>query len=382
VVVETTPPAAPAIAAPRGWLAASDSAAVDIGLSTYAPHPGSGIAGYSVTRDGSEPDAAIDVPGASASYRLGQLADGATVVRARAVSGAGIAGASARAVVRVDRGSPVATLTGAGSPATAHPGSVAVTLSGRDALSGMGEAPAGDPVTAGGHVAYRLDGAAWTLVRGDEAAIAVTDAGHHTLAYYAVDAAGNRSAEQTRAILIAPGASGDPVVRGGFGARTANPRTTFTAAARFGDPCPAVASLAGARDAALGNGQTLVGFDLPAAPDCTVESARLRLYAAAASAAAPVDVARAGAAWDAATVTADTAPGSVGPAARATSPGTPGWVEWDVTAQVQALYRRGDNGLLVRSPSGAAPVAWCTRTAPPASCDGDRRPQLVVRFAP
>jgi hypothetical protein len=144
----------------------------------------------------------------------------------------------------------------------------------------------------------------------------------------------------------------------GFGDRTANPGTTFTAARQFGTPCPDAATIAADRTKALTDVDLLVGFPLPAAPDCSVASATLRLHAS--SAATRVDVTRASSSWDPGTVDWETRPGTVG--ATATATGAPGWIEWDVTAQVEALYRTGDNGLWVR---GAA---------------ADRPAELVVRF--
>jgi hypothetical protein len=237
---------------------------------------------------------------------------------------------------------------------------------------------ADDAVSGTGHVAYKLDGGDWVRVEGDEAAVRIGGAGAHVLAYQAVDAVGNRSPEQTRTITIRPGDSRSVLDVAGFGDWTANPRTTFTAAPRFGPPCPAQATLVATRDAGSGGRDALLGFALPAAPDCVVASARLRLYAPPAAAGSRVDVARASAAWSEAAVDTDSWPGLVGAVANATVPDGGGWAEWDVAAQVQALYRHGDNGLQARA---GAPVAWCTREANTAGCGADRRPELVLRFA-
>jgi hypothetical protein len=378
VQVDGAAPMAPVLGTPGRWVRADR---YDVALSTPAPQPYSGVAGYSVTRDGGEPDGTVDVTG---GYSLRDLPEGVTVVKARAVSGAGVAGPVATGVVRVDRTAPAAEMSGAGSPGVPHPGAVVVTIGGSDRLSGMD------------HVAYRLDGAPdWTLVPGDEADVRIEGAGRHALAHYVADAAGNRSAEATREIVIEPGAP-TPVASGdsGFRARTVNPRTTFTAARRFGDPCPAAATLAATRDATVdergpgGAGRLVagpgvhafVGFDLPAAPDCVVDSARLRLYVVVGGA-GRIGAARAGSAWDELTVSWLVAPGPVGPVSIAVAGPSPGWVEWDVAAQIQALYRRGDNGLILRPAAEGEPqVAFCSREAEGADC-ADRAPQLVVRFA-
>jgi hypothetical protein len=176
-----------------------------------------------------------------------------------------------------------------------------------------------------------------------------------------VDAAGNRSAEEVRTIAIRRPPEPTPRDPGpGFGARTANPGTTFTAARRFGEPCPPEATLTADRTAALNDRALLVGFPLPGAPDCGVASATLRVDVTAHDS-RPIEATRASSAWSPAAVTWDTRPGVVG--AAATTPARLGWVELDVTVQVAGLYRHGDNGLWV---SGAAT---------------DRPAQLVVRFA-
>lgn len=311
--------------------------------------------------------------------------DGAVHVRLTGADNAKPGGngfSGAAAAIRVDTRGPSVTLRGAGSPGVPHPGPVTVTLTARDALAGMGAAPENEPVDQGAHVAYALDGGDWTLVRGDEARIPIAGVGDHALGWYAVDAARNRSVRQTRAITIRPGTSRDAGLPAGFSDTSANPRTTFTAALRFGDPCPAEATVAADRDGAVGERETFVGFPLPAAPDCTVESARLRLYATAVVAGRPVDVTRASAAWDEPSLTAASRPGVVGPASRATSPAAPGWIEWDVTEQVRALYRIGDNGLVLRDAAapGGGTVVFCAREAVAADC-ADRAPQLVARYS-
>jgi hypothetical protein len=277
------------------------------------------------------------------------LDDGAHTLRAEAVDPAANTGASS-ATIRVDNTAPSVTVGGAGAAGIAHPGAVTVSLDAHDAASGMGE------------IAWRLDDAAeWTHVPGDEAAVAVTGDGEHRLTYYAVDAAGNRTSEQTRTVAIRRTLEASPRDPGpGFGARTDNPGTTFSAARRFGPPCPEAATLSADRTAALTPRALLVGFPLPGAPDCEVASATLRLYVTAHDG-APISATRASSSWSPGSVTWDTRPGVVGPSA--TAPAQTGWVEWNVTGQVAGLYRHGDNGLYV---SGAAT---------------DRPAQLVVRFA-
>ena len=373
-IAVATRPGPPAIVAPAGWLG-SDSREVAL------THPSPGIAGYSVTSDGTDPDETIDLAGADATYRVDELPEGTTTVKARAVSGAGLAGEAAEAVVRVDRTPPLPRLSGAGSPSVAHPGPVAVTLSATDARSGMGD---------GAHVAWNLDGMGWVSERGDEARIAVAGDGRHTLEYRAVDAARNASEVQTRTIVVDGRQPGAPEAGAGFSSVTTNPGTTFTAARRFGAPCPAAATLVASRDAtlsaaapsersgtsaslAVGDGsESVVAFPLPAAKDCEVVSATLRLRG---SSARPVEVRRASSSWDEGTVAWNTRPGVVGPAVTVATAAGP-WTEWDVTGQVRGLYAHGDNGLYLRRPdSGGERVDFGSRE----SADP---PELVVRFAP
>jgi hypothetical protein len=357
IEVDATPPGAPTVAVPDRWLNRSDASHWDATL-TPSSEPRSGIRGYSVTRNDSDPDAGVDVDGPT--WRIDQLADGATTLKARAVSRAGVASPIAQAVIRMDRELPTAALRGAGNPAVPHPGPVTVTLSGRDRVSGVAQ------------VAYSLDGAAWARVPGDEARIPITGDGAHRLSYYVVDEAGNASAEDSRTIVLDSGpdpflASGD-----GFSATATNPRTTFTAAKRFGDPCPAEAMLTPDRAATVAEAEphkpiagisvgaaprrdALIGFPLPAAPDCTVESAVLRIDGAQ-----TIEVRRASSAWTQSAVTWATRPGTVGQ-------GVTGQSEWDVTAQVQGLYDHGDNGLYLRAVDG--PVVSSSRA------------ELIVRFS-
>jgi hypothetical protein len=300
------------------------------------------------------------------------LADGPHALRLEAVDAAGNQAVAADTTIRVDNTAPAVRVTGAGNPAVAHAGPITVALDASDTASGMSPA-------AGAHIAWRLDGAAgWTRADGDEARVGVTGEGDHKLRWYAVDAAGNRSAEEARTVRIGGGRVGAPRSGGpGFSDATYNPDTTFSAAARFGPPCPASATLTAGRWAAL-RGDALVGFPLPAAPDCRVGSAVLRLYATAASAAGRrFDVARAGSAWDEATASWATRPGTVGAEATATPPSAPGWVEWDVTAQVQSIYAHGDNGLYVRDAAGGDTQSFCGRDC----AASDHRPQLVIGFS-
>jgi hypothetical protein len=143
----------------------------------------------------------------------------------------------------------------------------------------------------------------------------------------------------------------------GFSARALNPSTSFTAARSFGSACPAETTLAPARAATIDrarpadpiagtrvseDARALLGFTLPPAATCDVAAARLELEPAPA---APLAVYRLGSAWDEET-TWETRPGVTGAAVTGTS-------GLDITSQLRAIYRYGDNGLLVRYAGGA-----------------------------
>ncbi|MEA2389627.1 MAG: large repetitive protein, partial [Thermoleophilaceae bacterium] len=165
--------------------------------------PVSGIGGYSVTVDGSDPDATVDVRGNS--YPLARLPQGATRVRARAVSGAGVPSPFVgEATIRVDRTPPVTAAPGAPDPGAWQSQPVVLTLRGADQaeLAGMDPAPAGEPTESGGYIEYRVDGADPERVRGEAAAVTLEEDGGHVVSFHAVDAAGNASPERTVRVRI------------------------------------------------------------------------------------------------------------------------------------------------------------------------------------
>ena len=186
VRIDSTPPADVVADDPGRWL--DDAEARDYEASLSSPSgsaaPLSGLAGYSFTIDGSYPDATADT--GHDRLELGSLPEGETVVRARAVSGSGLASLTAAPVtLRVDRTPPEVSLAGAPDPEAWIGGAAHLNLAASDARSGMHD---------GGYVAYAVDDAPAVTVAGDAATVAVTSDGPHTLSYYAVDAAGNRSA--------------------------------------------------------------------------------------------------------------------------------------------------------------------------------------------
>lgn len=378
---------APAIAVdgPSGWVRGTRSvawsASDNVGLRVVRASVGGAAVG-SVTHSCDYTRAAPCPAAPTGAFEVDTtaLADGERMLRVEGVDAAANTNAD-EVPLRVDNTPPEPTVSGAGQPGVPHPRPAVVRLAARDAASGMG---------GPGHLAYRIDDNAWATIAGDEGDVPVSGPGRHTLAYYAVDAAGNRSAVRTVSVTIAGPVEASPRPRAvGFTASAAH-EAEFTAAKRFGEPCPAEATLRASRDASLvevqpasafGGAATLaaapaalVGFELPAAPDCEVGSARLRLYATS-GAGRRVSVARASSAWTEGSVVWRTRPDSVGVVSGAVA--VAGWAEWDVTAQVAAMYRLGDSGLRL---DAAEPVEFCAREASAPPCAG-RAAELIVRFA-
>lgn len=393
-------------AAPKRWIGAADTLTFPepIAMATGAAVPLSGIAGYAVTIDGSTPgtlaNTAAGADGA-ASYGPppGGWPEGAVTVRARAISGTGIASPEVgQTTLRFDRSAPTTRAYGQGTPTDWQPGPVTVTLTASDALSGMGAADDDRPVEDGGHVVYTLDGGAARKARGDEVDVPVAGNGRHTLTFRAYDAAGNGSADRTLVVNVGEPSDALGVPGPGFSARSLGGTTVFSAARTFASPCPERATLKAARDtyvdqsrpaqsndaatslavrsAAGANARALVGFTLPPATGCHVVSAELRVYDASPTAGRALQAYRLGSSWDA-DATWDTRPGVAGPAAAAQTLAAAGWVSFDVTRQIEAIYRYGDNGLVIRDrDESAAPAATQTLD----SREAAHPPELIVSF--
>jgi hypothetical protein len=199
---DPVPPGEARAAYGNGWINAVDAGdyPLPLDLAAGAAEPISGVAGYSVTTDGSAPDATIEAPGRRPVYRIASLPEGAITIKTRAVSGAGVASVGVgQTQLKVDKSPPAVAVTGApeASRWVRDPVSLAITASDQPQLSGMAPASANSPVETGGHLGYQLDGGALQRVRGSDATVRVEADGRHLLTYYAVDFAGNRSAERT-----------------------------------------------------------------------------------------------------------------------------------------------------------------------------------------
>ena len=165
----------------------------------------SGIAGYAVTVGDAVPGSSATVAGDAPTTTLGELSEGSTIVRARAIGGSGVpAAATAVATVHVDRTAPLVGVArdpdGAETDWIGRETRIAVHAA--DGLSGMAGAPAGDPDTAGGRIVYAVDGGDPVIVRGADASIALAVTGDHAVTLRAYDAAGNVSRERVLRVRV------------------------------------------------------------------------------------------------------------------------------------------------------------------------------------
>jgi hypothetical protein len=368
-------PAPPQLAPPpSGWLTGA-SYTQRISFPPDASVPASGVAGYSVTTDGSTPDATVDAPGRDAAYSFAP-AEGVTTLKARTLSGAGTPSPVAEVTLRTDRTPPATSVLGAGPPRVASDGPLDLTLLGTDqpGLSGMGGADPGDPVSAGGHVDYRLDGGPTVQVRGDEARVRVAEQGAHTIELRAYDVAQNASPVRTLTVTVGAPRQAPPRAHAGFWDASAS-TAAFAAAPGFASDCPPQTTLAAGAattvdqsepDRALAantavtvrshegdNARALLAFELPAIGDCAVLSAELRLRQDGGGAGRALAAYRLASEWSASSVTWDTRPGAAGSPATAVASGS-GWQAFDVTEQVRAMYRSANDGIVVEDAAEGA----------------------------
>jgi hypothetical protein len=221
----------PAQAAPQhrnGWLNDVEAKhfTQEIKPPLVASPPVSGIAGYAVTIDGSVPGtvstvAASDAPEYLGREELTDLPDGVIVVRARAISGAGVPSPLVGSTeLHVDRGTPNLTLADRPDPKDwiRAPVELQVTASDPGQLSGMASAPADRGPNAGGFVEYAIDDGPNQRAPGPvrefgvdgllpfaqtaTADITVATDGHHVVHYRAADVAGNQTVDSTSEFKI------------------------------------------------------------------------------------------------------------------------------------------------------------------------------------
>ena len=216
----------PGQAAPQhrnGWVDRAEAKRFDQEIRPPASgqNPPSGIDGYAVTADGSSPGSSVDTAASGSPYYIGhkELADlkeGVTTVKARAISGAGIASAAVGSTdVYVDLTPPTLSAEGNPSPSDWSRLPVRLRLGAADPgqLSGMAGGPSDQPETFGGFIAYAVDGGETRTQRGPirdlgpdgrlgyaaaaGAEIPVVEDGQHSVIFRAVDVAGNPTPERS-----------------------------------------------------------------------------------------------------------------------------------------------------------------------------------------
>ncbi len=246
-------PGQAAVGAAARWSTGTGPENVVLSLPPTSPSGPSGVAGYAVARGATDPGTAITHRGERALVDLGDLPEGVTTVRARSVSGAGVASAAVgEGLVRIDRTPPGVVLTTDGAPLIAPEGewlSRGVRLRADAAdqaqLSGMVSAADGAPTTDGAYVEYQVDDAAPVRVRRPGVTIDLPDDGLHVVTVRAVDAAGNMSDPQRATFRVDRNAPAGTVER----SATSEPRRLR---ASVGEECIASAALelrpTGARD--------------------------------------------------------------------------------------------------------------------------------------
>lgn len=199
---------APGEAKPRdhdGWVNAREAHAFDqvIDLKDGEARPVSGIAGYSVTTDGTDPDGTLDLVGGT--YHINDLPEGVTTIKARAISGSGVpSDRVGEATLRVDKTPPGTAVHGAPGQASWSRAPVAFDVVGLDQpdLSGMTPAPDTESIEKGAYVEYAIDGGERRRFRGGLAHVDLGTDGDHRIVYRGVDLAGNESPESSVRIRV------------------------------------------------------------------------------------------------------------------------------------------------------------------------------------
>ncbi len=177
---DDTPPGTPDVSAADRW---HNGGALP--LDAEGERPISGIRGYRVRIGGREAIVATSLP-------LDDLPEGGTPVEVRAVSGAGVESTAVRTLLKLDRTAPVVAADGVPAPDTWSREPVRLGLRGRDqaALSGVQA------------LAWSVDGGEEEVHEGDEGTIEVAADGRHSVAYRALDGAGNSSARHTVPVRV------------------------------------------------------------------------------------------------------------------------------------------------------------------------------------
>jgi len=186
---DDTTPAATKITGADGWIgtAASSTTPLALTLTDGATPPVSGIAGYSVTTNGTDPDASVDT---DSTWTPKDLPEGTPTIKARAISGSGKPGPVLTKQLKVDRTDPTADATGLPDPGVWQDQPVTVKLTAADERSGAAA------------IRWQLDQKPTETTGGDKTQLTISDDGRHTLTWEAIDGAGNHSRAKQAVIRI------------------------------------------------------------------------------------------------------------------------------------------------------------------------------------
>jgi large repetitive protein len=202
--------------------------------------------------------------------------------------------------------------------------------------------------------------------------------GAHEFRVRAVDQAGNRDGSPavhnwTVEAPPTPACDGTPMIASAL-ADSWNGQTAATTN-HGGDTVLRVNARSGQRD------RTLIKFDNPVLGEgCTVASAKLRLYSSSFKSGRTLQAYRLGGSWAEGGVNWNSQPMPTGAAASAPSRSSAGWVEWNVTAQVQAMYAAGSNhGFLIRDANEGGNTNHVQQFHSREATSGNT-PQLVLTF--
>ena len=212
VKVDTNVPGEARVKGTDGWISDTKFLEdIDLQAGTLGP---SGLRGYAVTTNGQAPSRTNVDTAASGVYRMSDLPEGITTIKARAVTVAGNAATDpdvGTAEVKIDRTAPTVSIAGAPSGEVWQDKPVDLTFNAADqaGLSGVDR------------IEYQVDGGETKIIRGFDTGagfrsassrtalrsvdpdagpqnaaeqIEVGSDGPHTVSYWAVDKAGNRSA--------------------------------------------------------------------------------------------------------------------------------------------------------------------------------------------
>ncbi len=207
---DDTIPGSAKVDAGAGWVNGERASNVVVSFPATSVSGPSGVSGFAVMRGGGDPSTVVTDRGERVLVSLGALPEGITRVRARAISGAGLAsGQVDEGLVRIDRTAPVVRLTTDGAPLVAPEGEwlrQGVRLTARatdqEQLSGMAPAPDGEPVERGAYLEYQVDEAPLVRVRAAAETIELPHDGTHVVTVRAVDAAGNASGPQRASFRV------------------------------------------------------------------------------------------------------------------------------------------------------------------------------------